>query len=214
VPEKQELAGVCDGFSDMSEPARRLRPGALVVLEGLDGTGKTTQRQALAAASWDEPEPLVTHMPSGLTQLTGAIYRITEDHPISSPLTRQLLHLACHAENLPMLRESRNERGIILDRWWWSTVAYGWFGGLRNQLAEEDFFRAIRLVWDGFNADVVFCFLQTHEQDDHNVEAVVEGYRWLAGRHPDVVVQVPHGSKAETTAFLLDQLEQRHLVDR
>ncbi len=50
----------------------RLRPGSLVVLEGLDRTGKTTQRKALEAAKWDPPAPLVTHMPSSLTELTEA----------------------------------------------------------------------------------------------------------------------------------------------
>jgi dTMP kinase len=184
----------------------RLRPGCLVVLEGLDATGKTTQRETLAAASWAEPRPLVTHMPSGLTDLTAAIYRTTEDHPILSPLARQLLHLACHAENLPTLRQARRDRGIILDRWWWSTVAYGWFGGLRKELAENAFFAAIGMVWDGFDADVVFCFLQTYEQDNHNLDTVVEGYRWLAAHHPDLAVEVPAGSQAETTAFLLEHL--------
>src|SRR5437868_1252792 len=115
----------------------RLRPGSLVVLEGLDKTGKTTQRKELAAAPWDPPTPLVTHMPSGLAELTEAIYQATEHHEIASPLARQLLHLACHAENLPALAEARQERGVILDRWWWSTVAYGWFGGLRSELSEE-----------------------------------------------------------------------------
>jgi hypothetical protein len=79
-----------------------------------------------------------------------------------------------------------------------STVAYGWFGGLRNQLGEEAFFGAISMVWDGFDADVVFCFLQTYEQDSHNLETVVEGYQWLATTHPDVAIEVPGGS-----AFLL-----------
>lgn len=98
----------------------RMRPGSLVVLEGLDRTGKTTQRDALTALPWDPPVPLITHMPSGLTSLTEAIYRTTEKHKINSPLARQLLHLTCHAENLPALRTAREQRGVILDRWWWS----------------------------------------------------------------------------------------------
>jgi dTMP kinase len=170
--------------------------------------------RCIRGAPWAEPGPLVTRMPSGLTDLTAAIYRTTEDHPTSSPLARQLLHLACHAENLPRLREARRERSIILDRWWWSTVAYGWFGGLRNQLGEEAFFGAISMVWDGFDADVVFCFLQTYEEDSHNLQTVLEGYQWLATSHPDIAVEVPAGSQGETTAFMLDHLEQRHLVER
>jgi dTMP kinase len=188
------------------------RPGALVVLEGLDRTGKTTQREALQAAGWDPPGPLVTHMPSGLTPLTRAIYETTERQKITSALARQLLHLACHAENLPALVHARNERGVILDRWWWSTVAYGWFGGLRDHLDEASFFGAIQMVWGGLEADVVFLFLETYEEDSHNVSAVVDGYRSLAAEHPTVAVEVPAGSEESTTRFLLEELRRRDLA--
>ncbi len=190
----------------------RLQPGALVVLEGLDRTGKTTQRDALESASWNPPAPLVTHMPSGMTALTKAIYEITEKQKIASPLARQLLHLACHAENLPLLAQTRLERGIVLDRWWWSTVAYGWFGGLLDKSSQEAFFGAIEMVWAGFEADIVFLFLATYEEDDSNGSTVVDGYRWLAARNPSIVVEVPAGPQDSTTAFLLDELKRRGLI--
>ena len=87
-----------------------LRPGAAVILEGLDKAGKTTQREAIQALPWDDPAPLVTHMPSGVTDLTRLIYQSTEEHAITSDLARQLLHLACHAENLPELSKARGTR--------------------------------------------------------------------------------------------------------
>ena len=34
-----------------------------------------------------------------------------------------------HAENINALVQARRRCGVVLDRWWWSTVAYGWFGG-------------------------------------------------------------------------------------
>jgi hypothetical protein len=43
----------------------------------------------------------------------------------------------------------------------------------------------------------VFWFLETFELDEHNREAVNERYRWLIARHPDVAVQVPHGSRTK-----------------
>lgn len=190
----------------------RLRPGTLVVLEGLDRTGKTTQREALQAAGWDSPAPVVTHMPSGLTELTRAIYETTERQEITSALARQLLHLACHAENLPALAEARRERGVILDRWWWSTVAYGWFGGLGDHLNENAFLGAIDMVWGGFDADVLFLFLETYADDSHNLSTVADGYRSLAVAHPDIVVGVPPGSEASTTAFLFEELKRRDLT--
>jgi dTMP kinase len=192
----------------------RLRPGSLVVLEGLDRTGKSTQRSALETATWDRPAPVVAHMPSGLTALTRAIYETTERQKITSALARQLLHLACHAENLLALSEARARCGVILDRWWWSTVAYGWFGGgLSEELSQDAFFGAVDMAWGGFEADVIFLFLSTYEEDVHNVSAVSDGYRWLADRLRGGVVEVPAGSKEQISAFLLDELRRRALIE-
>jgi len=192
----------------------RLRPGALVVLEGLDRAGKSTQQAAFARVRWDPPEPLLVHMPSGLTDLTQALYRITEQQSISSPLARQLLHLACHAENLPLLVEARRSSGVILDRWWWSTVAYGWFGAdLRTKMAESAFFGAIDLVWGGVRADVLFLFLSSFDDDPHNLPPVVEGYKWLAEQQPDLAVEVPVLKPDETFAFLTNELRRRSLIE-
>jgi dTMP kinase len=113
----------------MTKRPLRLRPGALVVLEGLDRTGKSTQRNRLAELTWANPTPVFTHMPSGLTSLTADIYHLTEKAVIQSAWARQLLHLACHAENMPAIADARNHGGVVLDRWWWSTVAYGWYAG-------------------------------------------------------------------------------------
>src|SRR5438105_1284241 len=190
----------------------RLWPGALVVLEGLDKAGKTTQRTALEAVDWESPKPLITHMPSGVFDLTKAIYETTERHRISSGLAKQLLHLACHAENLPALKAARRERGLVIDRWWWSTVAYGWFGGLRSEISEDAFFGAIDMVWGDFAADVVFLFLEAYEKDSHNVDTVTEGYEWLASHNPDTVVEVPIGSPSSTTAFVMEELRRRQLI--
>ena len=122
----------------MSEARLSLRSGSLVVFEGLDRSGKFTQLSALTQLSWAELAPVFTHMPSGLTDLTKGVYRLTEDTPINSPLAWQLLHLACHAENIDAVSQARDSGGVVLDRWWWSTVAYGWHGaGLANGDVDE-----------------------------------------------------------------------------
>jgi dTMP kinase len=132
----------------------RLRKGTLVVFEGLNNTGKTTQldrlRQACdepmeAGAGLFAPAPLFTHQPSGATDLGEEIYSLTERVDWSKPghqLTRQLLHLAAHNEHyvndlIPALRRG----SVIMDRCWWSAYAYGWRPGLRRQLGlrEEEY---------------------------------------------------------------------------
>jgi thymidylate kinase len=50
----------------------------MVVLEGLDRSGKSTQMRRLQRLPWLEPAPMFIHMPSGVASLTQSIYRLTE----------------------------------------------------------------------------------------------------------------------------------------
>ena len=47
-----------------------------------------------------------------VSEVTQVLYEVTERQEIKSNLARQLLHLACHAENLPVLKAARMERGL------------------------------------------------------------------------------------------------------
>lgn len=194
--------------------AVRLVPGTLVVLEGLDCSGKSTQSAALARLAWADPAPLFMHLPSGRSRFTEGVYRLTEQAPISSPLARQLMHLACHAENIDAVSEARACGGVVLDRWWWSTVAYGWYGArLAEQgLDKDSFFGMIDLVWSRQPADVVFLFTTPHETDALNREPVRAGYRRLAAEHSTTTVKVPSADPAATTDFLLAALRERDLL--
>jgi dTMP kinase len=207
-----------DNFDQEDEMASdnnlRLRPGALVVLEGLDRSGKSTQMDALRALQWTDPAPAFTHMPSGLTELTDEIYRLTEQAPITSPLARQLLHLACHAENIDALARARQHGGVVLDRWWWSTVAYGWYaGGLAAAgVAEALFFGMIDTVWSRQEADAIFLFVTPHEHDELNGDAVRAGYARLATQFAPITVEVPPTDPGSTTDFVITSLRERGLL--
>jgi len=194
--------------------AMRLRPGCLVVLEGLDRSGKSTQVERLRALDWTAPSPAFTHMPSGLTALTESIYQLTEREQITSPLARQLLHMACHAENIAALADARLYNGVVLDRWWWSTVAYGWYGGslADSGVSEAAFFGMIDAIWSSQLADLVFLFTTPYAHDDLNRDDVRRGYQQLAADHPSITVDVPPGTQDETTDFLLFRLADAGLL--
>lgn len=153
-------------------------------------------------------------MPSGMTDLTRDIYSLTENRHISSSLARQLLHIACHAENIGPLAAARVRQGLFLDRWWWSTVAYGWHGaGLAGTgPTKAVFFGLIESVWADHPADVVFLFMTPHEQDKLNRDAVRGGYSALAADHEAITIAVPLASPEETTQFILSSLRRRSLL--
>lgn len=196
-----------------AESRAGLRDGALVVLEGLDSAGKSTQVEALveklgrlgSAPNW-------LHVPSGDSDVTRAVYEAMEDGRLVSPFAHQLLHLACHAENANKIAELRHDGGLLLDRWWWSTWAYGvrsadLSNGERRAL--EDI---IEVVWGRVVPDVAFLFLHPFSADRHNVAGVEGAYRELADRHPLVAVVVPEGAVEDRTEFMLGELEGRGVL--
>lgn len=195
--------------------SRTLTPGTLVVLEGLDGTGKSTQAQALEL----ELDPTATehvHMPRGFTCFTDETYWILESElrRPTSGVAKQLAHLACHAESMPRIVEILQERAVVLDRWWWSTVAYGWHSGEvpAAGITYDAFMNLIQSIWSPVTASVVFMFDKPHEADRNNSDPIFDGYQTLAREHEDVTVRVPSADAETVTAFILDELARRDLL--
>lgn len=188
-------------------------PGKVLVVEGLDATGKSTLINQLLGRAWEEPGPLLVHQPSGLLPFTRKVYELTESESIGDPLALQLLHLSCHAANLPLIREKRSRRGLVLDRWWWSTVAYGFYGGhLSSRMTRERFDTIVNAVWGGFDADIIVVLLEPHVSDRHNVEEVAEGYRHLIGESETPVLELSALASSVAVDLLLEELRQARIV--
>jgi dTMP kinase len=196
--------------------AIRLRPGTVVVLEGLDKAGKSTQVTALENLL-DPAGTVFAHMPSGFTAFSADVYEILED-PDRRPrsgVAQQLAHLACHAENMPFLAEQLETRALLLDRWWWSTLAYGWYGGSVRDggFTQKGFEELIHRVWAPITASVIFVFDTPHEEDSNNLAEVADGYTVLLAANAGIAVQVPELDESDTTQFILDELRGRGLTD-
>lgn len=188
-----------------------IKQGSLIVFEGVDKAGKSTQVDRFKDLVWEGPSPYFAHMPSGLTQLTGDIYKLLETVKPESQLARQLLHLACHAENAPAIARQREQTAVILDRFWWSTVAYGWHGGRIGESGLEwtAFMNVIDTIWGALTPDLVFLFINAYEEDSNNSGAVEDGYRKLAKEFSTHTVLVPRLSVEDTSEFVLAELIQR-----
>lgn len=192
----------------------KIKPKTLIVFEGLDKAGKSTQLERFKEIPWAEPAPHFAHMPSGLTRLTADIYGLLETVKPQSQLALQLLHLACHAENAPTITRQRQETAVILDRFWWSTVAYGWYGGKigRSGLEWTAFMNLIDSIWRDLTPDLVFLFIHPHENDANNSDAVELGYRKLAEESSGTTVLVPRLSVEDTSDFVFEALIARGFI--
>lgn len=184
-----------------------LEPGAVIVFEGLDRAGKSTQLEFLHQRVAPGTATLA-HMPSGTAMFTQELYLLLENHPPASGLARQLAHLACHSENMLSLVDGAASGALVLDRWWWSTVAYGWYGGAvqASGISESTFRELVSVVWTPLTASIVILFLTPRGEDPNNVSGVEDGYRELAGAHPGLAVVVPDMDEGDTHDYLVDSL--------
>lgn len=192
-----------------------LRQGSVVVMEGLDKAGKSTQIDRLRS----ELEPASTrfaHMPSGFARFSNDVYDILEDSERrpASGLAQQLAHLACHAENMPALAESTRTGALVLDRWWWSTLAYGWYSGALEGtgFGQSQFESLVKSVWALITPSVVFVFRTPHELDANNRDGVAGGYTTLLAEHRELGIAIPDLNPEETTEFILHELGSRGLT--
>lgn len=145
-----------------------------------------------------------------------AIYGLTENTPIASPLARQFLHLASHAEHYRTeIRPALAQGGVLMDRSWWSTIAYGWYGtDLSESIDLETFLKVAQLPAEGLLPNVVFVFLDPWATDPHNSAEVRSGYEDLSRRFSDVAVRVAPAPADDMTTFILNELKRRGLVTK
>lgn len=199
----------------MSMNRLSLAPGSVIVFEGIDKAGKSTQLDRMEQAV-DPADTTFAHMPSGFDGFTAGVYALLEDKDTAptDPLARQLAHLACHSEAMPTLMEKVSQGALVLDRWWWSTLAYGWYGKGEIDLGidEHTLRTLIEAIWAPIRADVVFLFLHAYEADSNNVDGVAQGYQTLADESPVTVVRVGAMAEAETYEFVAAELLRLGLV--
>lgn len=201
----------------MAKGTLTIEQGAVVIFEGLDRTGKSTQLSRLRAALVPG-SAVFAHMPRGFGRFAERLYAALEGEAVgekpSSGLAQQLAHLACHAESIAHLTESTASSALVLDRWWWSTLAYGWYGGSiqRSGLSEGSFRELIDAIWSPIVPSVVFVFLEPHQIDGNNNEGVEAGYRALIGQHPGLAVVVDSDSENAVHALVIETLLERGLA--
>jgi dTMP kinase len=192
--------------------------GLLITLEGLDGSGKTTQMRRLAA--WLKKrfpdEPVVTRQPGG-TETGDRIRALVLDSRQAglAPMTEMALMFADRAQAIAeVIQPALDQRRIVIcDRFTDSTEAYQ--GGGR-QLGSQAVLELHRLVCNNLQPDLTLLLLPSlevslerarrrnqraadqKEPDESRFEAeqgafyqrVWEKYREIASREPARVVLI------------------------
>jgi dTMP kinase len=127
-------------------PAR----GRLLALEGIDGSGKSTQARALA----ETLGALLTHEP-GATPVGRTLRRIVldPDEPALTPRTEALLMAADRAQHVAAVVEPALAAGswVVSDRYSGSTIAYQGYG---RGLPADELATLVAFAAGGLSADL------------------------------------------------------------
>jgi thymidylate kinase len=169
------------------------RPGQLIVLEGVDGVGKSTLARRLVQALKKEGIPCAAASFPGREPgtLAAHVYRLYH-HPSRFGVRAidhgalQLLLTAAHIETIrsriiPSLNAGRT---VVLDRFWWSTWVYGYAAGVSGRLLER-LLSVEDLAWSNTVPTRVFLITRkcTHYRDDsRRSDELSTLYRSLARR--------------------------------
>jgi dTMP kinase len=201
-----------------------LSAGRFIALEGVDGSGKTTQALNLARALRERGLDVVATREPGGTGLGDRLRELLLDpaSPPASAAAEALLFAAARAELVAEVIRPALERGawVVSDRFVDSSLAYqGAARGLGvdlvwrlNEAAVSGFLPDLSLVLD---VPVATAWARGRSADDRIEdegialqERVAAGYRELADRFPERVRLVPaDGSPEKVAAAILGAVE-------
>lgn len=135
----------------------RTQPGLFITVEGIDGCGKTTQLERLAAWLRSEGHTVVTTREPGGTPLGAQVRELLLHGDHVSPRAEALLFAADRAHHIDTLIAPALAEGLIVlcDRFSDSTRAYQ---GSRADLNGEDIETMIAVATDSLEPDVTLLF--------------------------------------------------------
>ncbi len=148
--------------------------GRLIILEGVDDSGKTTLAHALVAhLQASGLQAMYFSFPGREPGTLGVdvhnLHHRSRERGVAAihPISLQLLHIAAHIDAietriLPALRQGTN---IVLDRFWWSTWVYGVVAG-----AAASSLKAIIEIehrhWGSVRPAMAFLIIRTNGRGD------------------------------------------------
>lgn len=148
--------------------------GRLIIFEGIDHVGKSTlisqvKNVYLCTGKKVRDFQFPGKEEGTLGKLIYDIHHGKMNIKSVTPLSLQMLHVAAHfdllEQNILPILESGYD--ILLDRYWWSTIAYGIAAGIpRAQL--EKVVDIERVLTDSIQNKVIFYIMRDNRDHDYN----------------------------------------------
>jgi thymidylate kinase len=136
----------------------------LYIFEGVDGAGKSAISTAFADGLLRKGL-VVRHLafpgntPETLGHLVYQIHHDPKDFGVGllAPASLQALHIAAHLDAIEsvIIPALRNGEVVVLDRFWWSTLAYGTLAGASRRILDA-LIEVERKAWGPWRPSRVF----------------------------------------------------------
>lgn len=165
--------------------------GKLFVFEGADGVGKSTfTKEAAEYCRGKGEETLILSFPgreeNSLGKIIYDIHHNAESFGIRqiSPTSLQTLHIAAHIDWIEnrILPALSNGLTVILDRFWWSTVAYGIAADISKDVLTA-MIGLEKITWRDVKPDILFLITREEpfraELSNEKWSRVCEAYKAL-----------------------------------
>lgn len=199
--------------------------GKLIVLEGVEGSGKTTQVAAIATwlRSHQSRQVITTREPGGTT--LGKYLRqllLQEEGTKLHDRTELCLYAADRIQHLEEIIKPALEQGMIIicDRFTASTIAYQGYGrGLDQDLIAQFNYMATQglqphlTFWLSLDVRIGLQRVKSRGQSDRLEKAdltfhqrVQQGYQELAAQHPETFITIDASQSPERVTQEIQQI--------
>jgi len=190
----------------------------IYVFEGIDNVGKTTIIKELKGRLCKEMgyECEIVAFPGNEERTLGAfVYDIHHnekkyiDYSINDA-SLQLLHVASHIDLIQrkLMEEYSSSKIIMMDRFWWSTYAYGLSGGLKSNVVSAILAPEL-IYWEKINVNKIFLIERKDREKDYEDDKdilIMKKYRELARKDPKCQIINNDGSMEETTNMIFNEI--------
>lgn len=183
-----------------------MKQGLFITMEGPDGSGKSTQIEAIKRFFEEKGENVIITREPGGTQISEKIRALLldRDNAEMNPMAETLLYAASRAQLVAQVISPALEEGthVICDRFVDSSIAYQGFGrGLGDSVAVINAYAINNCIPDitflmKLNPEIGKSRIKTSEQDRIEMEKldfhnrVFAGYETLEQEYPDRIVGI------------------------
>ena len=201
------------------EDTTKITCAGIYVFEGIDNVGKTTIIQKLKQRICETTEYNCINIafPGNEPRTLGSLvydihHRMGEyfDVPISD-VSLQLMHVAAHIDMIQreIVSLSKSSNIILMDRFWWSTYAYGLVGTLGGEEIVQAILTPELMCWKSISIKKIFLLERENREREYEADkdaAIVHNYRELAKGEPKCRTISNNGRLDETIAKIYESI--------